>query len=176
MTFETFCDHVLQLGDTPRSGWFSAGVVQPESVAEHSYGVAVLTMKLAELVSEPIDVGVAVQVALIHDLGESIIGDIPKPVKRRIGDVIDDVERAAVEEIVETASWMSLFDAYVSRSTPEGRLVKSADTIHMLSMALRYRRRGADVDRFFARTYSDWGFPEVRGVLDVLFERWRSGS
>ncbi|MBI4175945.1 MAG: HD domain-containing protein [Candidatus Aenigmarchaeota archaeon] len=47
----------------------------PESVAAHSYGTAVLAMVLAKKLN--VNQERLIKMALIHDLAESIIGDIP---------------------------------------------------------------------------------------------------
>jgi 5'-deoxynucleotidase len=59
----------------------------PENVAEHSYHVALLTHALCTIAcrvfGEEVDTNGAVTLALFHDVGEVITGDIPTPVKHR---------------------------------------------------------------------------------------------
>ena len=51
-----------------RTGWVLRGVPLPESVADHSYRMAMLAM----ICSVPgVDSGRAVQIALVHDLAEA---------------------------------------------------------------------------------------------------------
>src|SRR5689334_20866324 len=58
---------------------------ETETVAEHSFYVAVLTHALGairrEVFGRQADVDAAVTLALFHDVGEVITGDIPTPVK-----------------------------------------------------------------------------------------------
>ena len=62
-----------------RSGWAMRGVPDPESVAEHSWGVAVLALVLAQESGAPLDRGRLLTTALLHDLQEVVTGDIPSP-------------------------------------------------------------------------------------------------
>lgn len=59
----------------PRTGWFLAGVENPESVAEHSFLTALIAYSLALL--EGADPHRTATLALFHDTGESRTGDIP---------------------------------------------------------------------------------------------------
>ena len=68
-----------RLKRTLRTGWVMRGVPDPESVAEHTYGVAVLATILAELVEQPLDRAKVATIALLHDLPEGALGDLPSP-------------------------------------------------------------------------------------------------
>ena len=58
----------------PRSGWLDRDVAQPESVAAHSWRLALLAWLSAE--AQGIDAGRAMILALVHDLAEAITGDL----------------------------------------------------------------------------------------------------
>ena len=60
-----------------RQGWLRRGVPPErcESIAEHSFGVAVLALWLAQAQPE-LDADKVVRMALLHDLGEVYAGDI----------------------------------------------------------------------------------------------------
>jgi len=57
-----------------RAGWIKEHVKDPESVAEHSYRLALMTMFAS--IDREIDQAKAIKMALVHDLAESQIGDI----------------------------------------------------------------------------------------------------
>ena len=63
----------LGLKDVLRQGWVNAGVQSPESVAAHSWGMAILALKLcpANLNLEHV-----LKLCLVHDLPEVIVGDL----------------------------------------------------------------------------------------------------
>jgi len=72
---ENFFQKVLELKNVPRQGWKEKlGVNNPESVADHSYSTAVMSMILSDL--QGLNSEKIIKMALLHDLAESIIGDI----------------------------------------------------------------------------------------------------
>ena len=59
----------------PRQGWIEKlEIDHPESVADHSYTVSTMSMVLSDL--EGLNTEKIIKMALLHDLSESIIGDI----------------------------------------------------------------------------------------------------
>ena len=56
--------------------WHTVTTIQQQTVAEHSWGVAMICRKLW-----PED-KVLMEAALCHDLGEGLTGDVPWPVKQ----------------------------------------------------------------------------------------------
>ena len=80
-TLNTVLDRALQfieLKDVPRTGWVLRGIDSPESVADHSWSTALLCLLYAPLSEEPLNCDRAVAIALIHDLAEVEVGDIPR--------------------------------------------------------------------------------------------------
>lgn len=126
-----------------RSGWWHAGVRDPESVAEHTMRAAQLAAILAA--EEGGDPARASYLALWHDSQETRTGDLPhtagaylsKPDPRRItGDqteLLPERSRATVRDAVEE---------YESRRTLESLCAKDADKLEMLLQAVEYRDVG----------------------------------
>ncbi|MGE4650712.1 MAG: HD domain-containing protein, partial [Myxococcota bacterium] len=70
-----FFQKVLELKNVPRQGWKEKlEIINPESVAEHSYSTATISMVLSDL--KGLNTEKIIKMALLHDLAESIIGDI----------------------------------------------------------------------------------------------------
>lgn len=174
-----FVSRVQRLEALPRSGWLVSGVTTPESVAAHSYEVAVIAMWIADEVGG-VDVERVLRMALLHDVGEALVTDIPTPTKRLIGEVaVHDAERRAAAAILSDApsDWLQYVDAYEERATIEARIVKAADVIQMLAKALTYdRTRRGDVERFFRPRRDDYGIGFVREVLDQLQQMYDEKS
>jgi putative hydrolase of HD superfamily len=134
---------------TPRSGWAIRGVVRPENVAAHSYGVAFLSLILAEAVEEeldaPLDRAKLLTIALLHDLPESRITDIPYPALRFL---TPGAKRGAEEQALDemlgalpfAGAYRHLWRDFEDRRTPEGRLVRDADRLELLIQAYVYER------------------------------------
>ncbi|WP_209642751.1 HD domain-containing protein [Kibdelosporangium banguiense] len=126
-----------------RTGWWHAGVRDPESVAEHTMRVAQLAAMIAA--EEGADPARAAFLALWHDTQETRTGDLPhtagdyltKPDPRRITadqtGRLPERSRAMVCEAV---------DEYESRQTAEARCAKDADKLEMLLQAVEYRDVG----------------------------------
>lgn len=151
---------IAALKALPRTGWVQRGVPAPESVAAHSYGVALLTLVLAEARAqgeEPVDVLTALRMALVHDLPEHAVGDLtPTEQEARFGTdprraevAREAAERSALDEaLTNLPSFLSdslaqVFAAYRRQDTPEAKLVHQADRLDCLLQALRYRDDGA---------------------------------
>ena len=72
---EKFFEKVLELKNVPRQGWKEKlEIDNPESVADHSYSTTVLSMILSDM--KGLDSEKIIRMSLLHDLAESIIGDI----------------------------------------------------------------------------------------------------
>ncbi|HEX8475727.1 MAG TPA: HD family hydrolase [Pyrinomonadaceae bacterium] len=144
-----------------RTGWVLRG--QPagaESVAAHSYGVALTAMLLADEVrgrGVEVDVERVMRLALLHDLVEVRTGDMPRTaVKFYSAEVRQRAERAAFDEMTgeldaaRRASYNAWHEDYERRASVEARLVKAADIIDLLAQALIFERAGArGLDEFW---------------------------
>lgn len=169
-------DRSERLEALPRTGWLPCGVQHPESIAAHSYQVSLLALWLAEEIEEDVDIEEVLRMALLHDLAESLLTDLPAPVKMRLGkDHCTRVEVTAFEEISACRPhWLNTFKAYQRHDTLEARIVKAADQIQMYHKALEYhhQRRG-DMTRFLDSIDPgrDFGIPLVGDILQSLRER-----
>ena len=156
-----------------RSGWVRVGIENPESVADHSYRTAFLSMLLADL--EGVDCEKALRMALLHDLAESMTGDLTPEEKRSLGGEYHRREMSAMRRILgelprELAHrYMKLWDEYQRGETPEARLVQMADRLEMVLQAFEYELEGeaeaGRLDRFWR-----W---EGEGYASKLYELLR---
>ncbi len=82
---EDFFKIIINLKNVQRKGWMhKLEIRNPESVADHSYSMALMAMILSEL--HKLDTKKIVKMTLLHDLVESVVGDftpeeISKPKK-----------------------------------------------------------------------------------------------
>jgi putative hydrolases of HD superfamily len=174
---ETF----IRLKEVVRSGWELRGVSQPESVADHSWGTAMLCLLLAP---PELDRARTVAMALVHDLAEVETGDIPRRVRKDAQPVTPGEkhtrERAAMrrltrwdadEESITTVPPVSsaleevsaLWEEYETGSSREACFVRDMNLIDMCLQALVYER-----DRRYDPDAENGAFPDYR-CLDEFF-------
>ncbi|HYN85656.1 MAG TPA: HD family hydrolase [Pyrinomonadaceae bacterium] len=144
-----------------RTGWVLRGLAPgAESVAAHSYGVALTAMLLAdEARARGVEVNAerVLRIALLHDLAEARTGDMPRTMAEFYGaEARRAAERAAFGGVVgalaaeRRAEYAGLHDDYEARASVEARLVKAADIIDLLAQALAFERAGArGLDEFW---------------------------
>ncbi|AEH25058.1 HD domain-containing protein [Pyrococcus yayanosii] len=137
-------DLIIEVGrlkTLPRTGWLLRGVSNPESIAEHSFRVTFVTMLLADELKRrgiPVDVERALKIAIIHDVAEARLTDIPLTAQAYFDK--DVAERRAFREMLP--DYLELFEDYAEGRTLEGRLVKFADKLEMLVQTYEYERAG----------------------------------
>ncbi|CAD5244798.1 HD domain-containing protein [Thermococcus camini] len=139
----------------PRTGWLLRGVSNPESIADHSYRVALITLFLADELKAKgfeIDVERALKIALLHDLAEARVTDIPLTAQYYL-DKGKAEKKAAMELFIKTSNpreYFRLWREYEEGLSLEGRLVKFADKLEMLIQAYEYERTGfSNLDEFW---------------------------
>lgn len=174
-----------------RTGWTLRG--QPngtESVAAHSFGVAVTAMMLADEIKtrgSEIDVERVLRMALVHDWAETRVGDMPRTATKYFGaDVRTRAETDAFADIVATlggaeSEYHSLYQDYEKRDSVEARLVKAADIIDLLIQAYALEHSGAKgLDEFWeVAEVADFQLPPVadevvKEVLESLLDARRN--
>ena len=72
--FINFYNNIVQLKKVTRKGWAERNVPHPESTADHTFGVAILALLFSR--HKNLNVEKAITTALIHDVCESLTGDI----------------------------------------------------------------------------------------------------
>lgn len=122
-----------------------AAAERRENDAEHSWHLALMVMLLAEYADEPIDVGHAMRLVVIHDLVEIYAGDSPvfDPAA-----VVGQQEReeAAADRLFtllpadQAAEVRALWDEFEAARTPEARFCKAMDRLQ--PMLLNWLNQG----------------------------------
>lgn len=171
---------VNRLKVTPRTGWAQNGVAHPESVADHSHGVAMAALLLMDLVEqetlgEDLDRAKVLAMAVAHDLPESVTGDLSLGGSRHLPPGAKaSAEQAAMDELLEElpfgAAWRARWDEFEALETSEAKLVRDADRIDLLTQALAYERTtgNRDLDEF-------WNFAPVESFHFEASRRIVSG-
>ncbi len=135
------------LKNLPRTGWRLAGIRECESVADHSYRVALIALLLSDL-NHGLDRDRMLRMALLHDLPESIVTDLPSQAVDLIGRATKRrAEQDAWVRLLPAGSvldeWRASWDEYENGVTAEAKLVRAADKLELLLQAYEYERAGS---------------------------------
>jgi putative hydrolase of HD superfamily len=145
-----------QLKQLYRQGWLRRGVPPErcETVAEHSFGVALLGLIVARARFPQLDEGKVLRMALLHDFGEIYAGDFTP------ADAVNAAEKHRLEaesvqrvlgQLAGGAEWIALWHEYEDGQSGEARLVRQLDRLEMALQAAVYERQeGLALDEFFA--------------------------
>jgi len=144
---------LVALKNLVRTGWMQRGIPPSmgETVSQHSWEAAILAYYLGSKLKEK---GVNVSperasvIALFHDIGESLLGDLPKWTSDRIPQK-EEVELKAIKELGIDER---LFAEYKERKTLEGKIAKLSDALSTYLQAIRYSKLGFDVSEII-KTY-----------------------
>jgi putative hydrolase of HD superfamily len=150
------------LKEVRRKGWVDRGVSDAESVADHSYRVALLAWALAR--ARGLDAERAMLIGLVHDLAEVEVGDeTPYDALLSGGQPFDRAqydrlppedparraarharELAAIERLAAglpgelAADLVAAWRDYDAQASPEARLIKQLDRVETLLQAEAY--------------------------------------
>ncbi len=127
-----------------RTGWMLRGVPsgEAETVAAHLFKASVIALDIGYRLRDKgynIDPMRAAIIALLHDVGESIIGDIPKTAG--ISEAKREAERRAIESLPFHRNLQRLMLEF-EEDTGEALLARLAESLATLLQALDYERRG----------------------------------
>lgn len=160
--------------------WELMRSLTPENVQEHSHMVAVLAHALAvirrDIFGRPCDPNEAAAIALFHDAGEILTGDLPTPIKYHSPELMTayrQVEAAASERLLDMLP-EAMRPAYAPLLTPTDpelkALVKGADKLAAYIKCIEERRAGNDefrqAERKSLEALRGYGLPEVDYFLE----------
>lgn len=172
--------------ELPRQGFIAMGFKRNEadSVAAHSFSTALLSYFLAVRLKkegEKIDPDKVLKMALVHDIGETIVGDVGTFVKGMAGGVFKHIEEEGVKVLVDGLDSKdeitSLVEEYNKRESMEARVVKVADNLDALAQA-KGVPGASDALKYFKQMYHitkfDWHKKAVDLILSSEVEPARS--
>ena len=173
---ESFFQKVLELKNIQRQGWKDKlDMNNVESVADHSYSTAIMSMVLSDL--EGFDTEKIIKMALLHDLAESIIGDItPDRIndKRKI-----NIENKAMTQILEnlpsnlSQQYIVLWDDFQKKSSKEANFLHEIDKLEMAFQAKFYLDKGVSKGKlrsFFKTSNNEIKNKQLRNILSRILE------
>lgn len=154
-----------------RQGWLQQGLSRErcESVAEHSFGVALLSMLFAQTRPSGIDALKTIKMALLHDFGEIYTGDFT-PQDAFPLDEKHELEYQSVLSVFrhwpDGADLIAIWEEFERGETGEARLVRQADRLEMAFQALIYDRQNlVDPASFLSSASRALEDPELQLIL-----------
>ncbi|MCS7143188.1 MAG: HD domain-containing protein [Aigarchaeota archaeon] len=173
----------LRLKSVSRTGWLKSGLVDVESVAEHSFSVAIISAILAKI--KGLDPYKASLLGLVHDLPEAVTGDLTPWEKGRLPEEdLTEIEYSALSSIlggvpVEVREYFrGLYTEYLTKSSPEAVLVSEVDKLEMALQALVYSLTDTDFDPrpFLDSASQDLADSMIIELFKALVERVDRGT
>ncbi len=148
-----------------------------ESTAEHSWRLSLMVLLIAHDLKLDLDIAHAVNIAIIHDLAESVTGDIDAY------DMMQGImtqkqkninEKKALQQLTKGFSFgskiTSLWQEYLEQKSPEARFVKALDKIEsFLYLAEQGPMMYAQPE--FHANYADAAvnnFPQLSAMLNLV--------
>ncbi len=178
---------LMRLKRLYRQGWLKRGLpaVLCESVAEHSFGTALLALLLAGRAGDggtigKVDPARAALLALVHEMGESYAGDIT-PVDGVSPADKERLEREAILRALDghpDCDWfLLLWEEFEEGATPEAAFVRQLDRLEMgLQAALQDAEGYPGMVEFYDSARKTVVEPRLRAVLeDAIAAAGRSG-
>lgn len=152
-----FFAEIGQLKRVKRSGWWTVGITDGESVADHSFRCAVIAFCLAE--KEGCDPYKAAVIGLLNDLHESRINDLHK-VAHRYVNVREAEKRAHHDQVADLPQSLrahieQVIDELWSDKTREAIVARDADILECMLQGKEYYEQGyLQAKGFFKRSGS----------------------
>ena len=118
-----------------RHSWLSDG--RRESVAEHSWQMALMAILAHPHLEEPVDLGRTLEMIVVHDLVEALVGDVPYFDTSERKRLKKQREAAAIEEIRERLGpptgdrIRALFLEFEDRLTAAARFAGALDNLEV---------------------------------------------
>jgi putative hydrolase of HD superfamily len=182
------------LKDERRTGWQLRGVSRPETVAGHTWGVCLLVLAFADRAG--VDPDRALRLAVVHDLAEADVGDVPTRADPDVETMPAAEKQAREREAIESyddafagVALRDLWEAYERRESETAAFVKDMDLVDMVLQALYYERGGRyepgdsaafaaydRLDEFFATAEPRLRTDVGRALFDAIEARYEAAK
>jgi len=161
----------------PRAGYVLRGVAEPESVAAHSHFVALMALLFVEQFPDHYNRDRLLAMALVHDLAEARLMDIPMPyADAYLKEAKQKAEQAITEHLMQglPGDLAALHAEFDAATTPEAKLLRGLDKAQMMIKVWCYERehRGC-LDEFWLnpKNFADYGIAAVSDLFDAICGR-----
>lgn len=141
----SFFHVVCNLKKVRRSGWIhKSNILSPESVADHSYSMCMMSMVLSEILN--LDTEHIMKMANLHDLAESIVGDNTPDMISHDEKIIQETNtmREIISKLPDNLhkKYLDIWNEYVENKTISSKFVHNIDKLEMALQAKEYELDG----------------------------------
>lgn len=186
-----FLDTIGRLKTLERTGWVRAKIDRPETVASHMYRMAVMSACVDNTTASsdgaslpPLNLQHCTLMAIAHDMGEALVGDITPHdgVSNQDKFCREETAMKHIRDVLLGGNefghlFYNLWLEYEAQETPESQLVKQFDKLEMIVQAYEYEREQGPpgrLEQFFASTVDKEGtftHPQVVAMVKELVSR-----
>lgn len=173
---EDFFKIILNLKNVQRKGWVNKlGIKNPESVADHSYSMTIMSMIFSEL--NGLNTNKIVKMSLLHDLAESEVGDftpdeIAKDKKLELeNNTMKNILKKLPIELID--DYQSIWDEFQLGNSAESIFVHEMDKLEMIFQAKQYLDEGHSKEKiqpFINSANNGIKNPELKKIISKLFK------
>lgn len=173
-----FLELVGNLKHMKRTGWVLRDINECETIAGHMYRMSVMTFLLNEN-QDGLDRIKCMELALVHDLAECLVGDITPycGISREEKKLREENAMREIVSLVEPNGhrMLELFEEYEKGETPEAKFVKDLDCLDMMLQAFEYEKRDGCINKhqeFFNSTQGKFRHPLVKNIVkEIITQR-----
>lgn len=162
---------VGELKRVKRAGWVRAGILEPESVADHSFRCTFIAMILSDLLK--LDFKKLLKMAVIHDIAEAETGDITPHDGYSQKDKMEKEHLAFLKifkDIPLSGAYIDLWIEYEAQITPEAIIIKNIDKLEMAITAMEYQKENpsSDLAEFVDEAERHIDDPKIKQIFQEL--------
>ena len=173
---DTFIQSIFRLKKIKRTGWLAKGkILNGESIADHSYSLSALCMVFSDILG--LDTGKIMKMCIIHDLAESIMGDIMP------GEIAEKEKKMKENKVMKSilfslpvsirTDYIAIWKEFLLNESEEAQLVHKVDKLEMLLQAREYFLHGYPIrylEQFFKsieKYCNKEDNPSLYGILGI---------
>ena len=161
----------------PRQGWIDKlSVNNPESVADHVFSMAIMGMIFSDLENQ--DTEKILKMILLHDLAESVIGDMtPDQISKEEKIVLENKTMKNILKNLPPSiqkQYGLLWEEYQSNNSKEAKIVHQLDKLEMALQAKIYFNEGYPEEKltsFFNSSKSQITDPKLLEIFRKICEK-----
>ena len=166
-----FLHNAYRLKEIRRTGWKLRGIKNPESVAEHSFMLALMALALAKPLK--LNAEKCISLALIHDLPEIITGDIAHAgiaSKKQVANESKAMKKMLSKLDAKTKNTISgLWNEFALAKSKEAKIIQQLDNLECTLQAHKYEKsQNRRLQEFFDAAEERLTDKNLLGLLHAL--------